>query len=185
MTEVLRSAMARAEKIEADAARAAARRLDDAEQEASRRRAAVAQAQDEADRDRDRDRAAALRVEREEAIAGREEQLGILRAEAELRASAFLGQAEAEAARVREAVAEELAQAHAILDQAKAQAVVIRQVADADAAHARSVAAETMRAPEEELETAVGLRIAEQQLPSRGPTGLPGTTEAQARGRPD
>lgn len=166
--EVLHSSTALGEKIEANAAPATAGLFDDAERGAALRRAAAAEAQEDADRDRDR--AAALRAEREAAIARHHEELAGLRSRAEASASEVLRLALAEAARVREAVAEELAQADAVLSEANAQAAALRQAAEADAARARSAAAETMRAAEAELEAAIGLRVAE-QLPPGQPAG--------------
>jgi len=101
---VLRSAMLQADEIRADAERAAAEVLEEAEEHAAQQRAAAALAQEAADNDRDQ--VVALRAELEETLARQQRQVTGLVSEAEAQAAAIRAAAEADAIRIRESAAD-------------------------------------------------------------------------------
>jgi len=180
---VLRSATMRAEEIRADAERAAAGLLENAERQGAEKPVAATLIAEVADRDRDE--VMALVSQLEGTFAGEQQELTVrqagaqaaaIREAAEADAATIREAAEADAARIREVAAAEHAEASALLAKANAmadqqrraaeatleanrQAAAVLAAAEADAARLLEGAEAAKTAAEHELNAAIALGI--------------------------
>jgi len=182
---VLRSATMRAEEIRADAERAAAGLLENAERQGDEKPVGATLIAEVADRDRDE--VTALASQLEGTFAGEQQELTVRHAEAGAQAAAIREAAEADAATIREAAEADaarirevaaaehaeastlLAKANAMADQqrraaeatleANRQAAAVLAAAEADAARLLEGAEAAKSAAEQELNAAIALGI--------------------------